>query len=557
MATTDDSAVLLDSNKQLKTSGDPQIDDSPSPGSRYEAELIEESLGNIKIKSEVPSDWPCLWISVDQDTDNLNIETLQQKTKRILNLSLIVVIFVSTLSFDTVLFVRISKTFQAPSLFISQGIYPIIFVPIIWILIGIRELLTTCYQRRKKKPNYQIAPKIETHISDSDTENEPPEGNLLEFNASITPSCKKFDMDYIRIFATVALCDTISALFTIIPAIYMDPILFRITDNIEIPINMIMGKIYSGKKYKSPHYVGASVILISIFTFFVSLITKNNIHELISITDIIWVLMILISKIPGTFSKNYTEWHVKQKNMDVWFFTGGVALFQLFFSLPLIFTVLIPSPNMGNANEGEIFNITSTMSINYNRPVTTANMLSFMKFTGNCLLGDFTKNYPETIFYNDTNISSSVFIDNGIECNSMGNIFVAYMIINVFFNVIQTDLIKLTTSNISLLMTVLTLISTNMLFSIKPLAAVAFRQPQIQDFCALIGVVIGLISFWSVAEILPKKALRKRTTQPYESLDLVKPAPKCCDCLGDSPKWTDADIALKKIVTAKDDAKTQ
>lgn len=434
--------------------------------------------GGIIIDKEVPIDWPCGLFYLSGPNNILSYESGYDRIKTISWAILLVMIYVVTSSFDSVLFTNLSKSLFVVMFLLSEIIYPIVFNVICWSLTGIRwswQMFRQPKNRTKDKCN----------------------------------CCAFVNKSYLKIMIVSALCDTIASVLKVPTIIFMDPILVAVLSLIYIPVNMVMGFLYSKKRYRSAHYLGAGEIIVAGVISFLSMAMKDGKSIKTNEWDILMFGLILLSSIVNSFGQNFKEWHMKEQNLDPWCTTSWIGLFQSVMSLPLLFVVYLPVPKYTQ----KFLNTTNTTEtvLEMVTPVAWNNLGSYVKFGFGCIFGDFTHSYPLHLFPNTTN-SSSDFIDNGIQCEGTGTIFMIFCVINVLYNVYGTDLLKSTTANITAIVSVFTLVTTNFIFSIRTISGAAYRPIQIWDFVAFASAGLGIASFWSQPEIMPRQTMVERST---------------------------------------------
>ncbi len=223
--------------------------------------------------------------------------------------------------------------------------------------------------------------------------------------------------------------------------------------------------------------------------------------------------------------------------MDVWCVTAFVSAIQFLLSLPLFLTVLLPMPEylpeLITNITGNVTTPTGQMVLHLATPVVWNNLPSYMNFSYRCMFGDFMGHYPTNMYGpgNDTETIMSSTLNRTIPIDSSslffeGTLITIFVVINVFFNIFATDLLKMTTANISAIISVFTLIATNFIFAIQPIAGIAYRPPLIGDFVALAGTTLGIAIFWAFPEAMRKKDLKERTTSTGKRTKRVGQPPK-------------------------------
>lgn len=476
--------------------------------------LDNSELSHLHLKPQdeetpesIPYGYPCTFTFINPESGLLSFENGFERAKRILYTGLIIFVVVNLYSSDNVLFTRISKALMKVSLIISEIFYPILFTSIALSFGLMKDIFSGIISGKCKKPC-----------------------SCKNFWSS---GCKMlFSWVYIKRFLVMAICDTLGSVLTMFPIIKLDPLLVMLLKQFSFPFTMLMAKWYLNKIYKKNHFIGSFVIFMAIIFYLVS--SHSNAGKNLDFhTDILWCLLYLIALLPITFGVVYKEKYIK--DMDVLWTTIGVALIQTILSIPLAASILIPTPEESTlVNEFSGFNITSDIQI-INTTLIIPDVISYVTFGYRCITYDFRKTlffeiHNKTSFFqyglntggslsvwdeidtliidpvNITGISSTI----NVMCNSTGFYYAIFMFINVYYNIAITQLLKLTTSNITAIVHIFVLAFANFLYTFKALAGPAVRSISILDVICLICISGGAATFWLKAEEIPLKEVKKK-----------------------------------------------
>jgi len=149
-----------------------------------------------------------------------------------------------------------------------------------------------------------------------------------------------------------------------------------------------------------------------------------------------WLLMFISSRIPAAFSSVYQEKILKfEGDMDIWYFSGVVALYQLIVGFGTFWTVFInlPAPS---------------------KHVSISKFPDYMMDATACLLG-----------YSSTNSDSN--------CEFSWAIFGVFLLFNITFNVLITFVMKRGSATLAVIASTTTLALTSLGYHIPILAGEA------------------------------------------------------------------------------------
>jgi hypothetical protein len=498
----------------------------------------------------IPTGYPCIHTINITNNGRVLYESGIEKFKRIFYTIFTAVLVVFVSSMDSILWTKISKSLAKVALIVSEAIYPLVFTVFILIFALIKELVGFfIYQRYKKISKTNSAFNSSSPLPPSII----PEKKSC-YTVFFSHGCRTlFSVEYLKIFVVMALCDATGSLMAVYPIIKLDPILAMLIKQLNLFIIAIISKLYLGSEYQITHYIGCLTIFMSVGVHIVAnYSSKDGVNLVIQNVDIFWCLLLLASLVPIAFGIVFKEKHLKNKNMDVLWTNVGVSLIQTFFSIPLSLAVLVPVPD-----DPILSNLNSTISIfplysNTSSPSSLVNngdgvvylgtFLDYISFGFQCLFFDFqqassptnfftnnidsilgntnstdigtlninqgewsnisTTNYYYPYMANPLNLTGIVNTENVI-CKGTGFAYSVFIIFNVFYNIAITQLLKLTTSNITAIVHIFVLVSSNFLFSIKSLAGPGYHHITLWDFLSLSITTIGMVTFWLKPETIP------------------------------------------------------
>jgi hypothetical protein len=181
------------------------------------------------------------------------------------------------------------------------------------------------------------------------------------------------------------------------------------------------------------------------------------------LSEIFWVVVMVISCIPMCLSSVYKEQALGEVEIDVVYLNGWVAVFQFLYSLPLT----LPSAYVIHMGLSDIL----------------PNIVGGMK----CWLGINS-------IMEDTSFGSKD------DCSQAPLFFTLYLIFNIIYNVLMVVILKLGSSNILWMASTLIVPLGDVAFSLKFMPN---RQPMtVYDILGLLCIMIGLVFYRFMAQII-------------------------------------------------------
>lgn len=379
-------------------------------------------------------------------------------------------------SLGNVLLTRVSKQLVGLSFFLIQVVYPVTFCVCIWPLVFAKEVI-----------------KAKTFI--------PCIVGKIRGEMCSKGECWK----WFKIYGIMAFCDTLTGVFLVLPTVYLSPILVLLLGQLVLPFNMIASWVFLARKYDKIHIFGSAVIVAGVLVDLLPdldswVADKYREHDTNS-TDItplgepetnlvpLWSVMILISHVPHVLGHIFKEWHIKSEQMDSFMTTTWVATIQMPMNILLFFIVLLPLPYSD-------FN------------VSPSELGKYVDASARCI---FTNLLPDETFSGNGTTS---FVSSDVFCDDVFGLFTAFLITNVFQNIINIYLIKKTTTNITVIAGVASVTLSDLGFCLLPLAGVAYKNLDSHDWLSSVVIILGVLIFWST----PEKAKDSETLELNKTL---------------------------------------
>jgi drug/metabolite transporter (DMT)-like permease len=128
-------------------------------------------------------------------------------------------------------------------------------------------------------------------------------------------------------FATMGGLDAIAGLFAVVGGALTAGQTQIVVQQANIPITMLLSRLYlKVSSYTWSQYVGAAVIVLGgLLSAFGSGVEKSGVSA-----HVLWFgpILILIGIFPGSMSNVYKEENFKSQNLDIYFLTTYVAVWQ-------------------------------------------------------------------------------------------------------------------------------------------------------------------------------------------------------------------------------------
>ena len=230
-----------------------------------------------------------------------------------------------------------------------------------------------------------------------------------------------------------------------------------------IPISMIVSSIALKSKYTMAQYMGAAVVMTGIVVvlipnFMGTAQTDASGTAVDSSTQLIWIVVLVISCVPMCLSSVYKEKALGEMDVDCTYLNGWVAVFQFLIAIPLCF----PSAQI--------------------QGMPISNILPNMYGGMRCWMGvnTITEDYNP---YNQP-------IDN---CASAPLFVTSYLFFNVVYNFLIVIILKYGSANILFLSSTVIVPISNVVFSLKFIPGSKPMGPM--DLVGLVVILSGLVIY--------------------------------------------------------------
>lgn len=365
------------------------------------------------------------------------------------------VLLIALSSIDTVMSVRLAQQMAFYSFAINQIVYPFIFVALCWPVVGVRLL------NALRTPNPRNIP--------------------LSVLAGLHAPGKSL-RTMIPKFIVVSMLDGITILLRYLPTLYMDSELQVLLSQIGLPATLAFSWFYLGRRYRLTHYLGVITVILGVCVALIP--SMDELAKGPPNAFVVWVIMMMVSTIPGAFSKVYQERWLYRYQLDPIYFLAWTALFQTLWSVMMLMIPLIPIP-------------------------APAPYVPINKF-GDLVVDSFA------CFFGNTDVSSAAHINasytagsqlanalHGASCTdpAPATIFVIFIMSNVVLNAVFVAFIKAATANLTTITNVLRIGVSAILFTWEWMAGASARSLTRHIVLSLFVEATGVFTFKSRKEL--------------------------------------------------------
>ena len=280
----------------------------------------------------------------------------------------------------------------------------------------------------------------------------------------ITKSMRQFPKKW---FLLIAVLDGTSGLLSTLPTPYIPGPLLIIIGKIGIIFTMLFSFFILNVRYKATHYIGAALIGIGVVVSVYPKLDSASTFE----SNSFWFFMFMSASIPSAFSNVYQEKILKsgKGDMDIWYFSGMVAIYQLFVGFGTAWTVFISLPP----------------------PSTHIQITQFPEYllesTG-CLLGLSSEN------------------NTASHCEFSWLIFGIFIVFNITFNILITYVMQRGSATLAIIASTTTFALTSLGYHIPIIAGEADVGPvTMYGFLSLIIIIMAIFVYKLQDEIRVEK----------------------------------------------------
>jgi uncharacterized membrane protein len=295
-------------------------------------------------------------------------------------------------------------------------------------------------------------------------------------------------------FAVMGGLDSISGIMATFAVNYIsNASLIVLVQQSAIPISMVISRISLNARYTTSQYVGAGIVLSGIVlvllpTFLgpttTSTTTPGTTSSSGSSSELLWLVILVISCIPMTLSSVYKEKALGEVDIDIMYLNGWVAVFQTIFAIPLCF----PSASVTGLLWNEI----------------PSNLYGgFLCSFGINTITDITDKYNH--------------IDN---CSTAPLYVSLYLSFNLIYNILIVVILKYGSANILWMASTVIVPLSNVAFSLK--ITPGNKPLNTMDIIGLVVIMMGLLVYRFTTQLLTVYKLLITSNLTSEEIKLQK-----------------------------------
>lgn len=136
-------------------------------------------------------------------------------------------------------------------------------------------------------------------------------------------------------FAVMGGLDAMAGIMQVFSATYLPGPLIILLSQAAIPISMVISKYMLNAHYNRFQYVGALIVAGGIMVVLAPTLSGEG--------DVLWTIIMIASTVPMTLSSVYKEIALGETELDAMYLNGWIAVFQFFFSFPLMIPAALAS----------------------------------------------------------------------------------------------------------------------------------------------------------------------------------------------------------------------
>lgn len=267
------------------------------------------------------------------------------------------------------------------------------------------------------------------------------------FTDAVTPTMRALPK---RRFVIMGLLDALGTFFTAMGAAFTPGSMQPLLNQTLIPWIILISRLYLRKVYSTGELSGAAMIMLGACT---SALPPVLLHQ--SGSELRWyaVCLYALSNVPMAMSSCYKEGNFKEQELDVWYLTQWVSIFQ--FLISFLFVPLLCLPGFGSIHGTPMSELPGQF---------WGGFLCFLQVTEECK-------------------DKSTFL-----------LLVGYCGINVVFNTLGLYLVKVASALMNALSYAILLPCTTLLF-FTPLAGMAQERFDVYNSFTVLGLVVVLTGF--------------------------------------------------------------
>jgi len=162
------------------------------------------------------------------------------------------------------------------------------------------------------------------------------------FSEHVTPEMRRFPK---RVFLTMGILDSLGTFLTCLGVAYTPGSMTPLLNQMMIPFTMLVSALYLGVRCRWKEVAGAALIIVGACMS----VTPNLLTADESGTEIRWyaVMFYAMSNLPMAMSACYKEGTFDDEQLDVWYLTQWVSIFQ--FLVSFLYMPCLVLPGFGSA----------------------------------------------------------------------------------------------------------------------------------------------------------------------------------------------------------------
>eukprot|EP00753_Platysulcus_tardus_P006151 PLAT14002.1.p1 GENE.PLAT14002.1~~PLAT14002.1.p1 ORF type:complete len:498 (-),score=172.61 PLAT14002.1:160-1521(-) len=157
----------------------------------------------------------------------------------------------------------------------------------------------------------------------------------MAFTKEITPKMRQTPQYK---FAIMGLFDTLYNIFSTFPVPHLGGDLSNVLNQTILPFNMLGSWLFLKAKFKGAHYLGAVMVVYGVLVKLSPSFGTATFQGSIG-----WILLMVLSQTPAAASNVYKEIALKEYDLDVWYASAWIGVYQLLWGALTFWTVLIPA----------------------------------------------------------------------------------------------------------------------------------------------------------------------------------------------------------------------
>lgn len=289
-----------------------------------------------------------------------------------------------------------------------------------------------------------------------------------------------------RVVGVIAVCDSLSSLLVLAPALYLPSDLLLLLGQAGLPFTLLVSAAYLKTRYRTVHVLAVGTVLAGVAvdllpTLFQSADDAAHADKAaVGVPLVVGaVVLALLAHGPMAASRVYQDHWLKAYDLHPWAVVAAVAPVQLLLSAGLLAGVaLAPLPHPAPA-------------------LAPADFAPYVANATRCVLGT-TAALPPVGTATATASGAA-----GVACGGVGAVFLAHLLVNMLYNLFAVTVIKRASANLSVLLNVLRIGGSALLYAWPLVAGAAYDPVTPTAVLALVVVALGVVTYRTAPEQRP------------------------------------------------------